>query len=167
MIYDIIELPSRPVTACRHGPVLFVFFLGLRCYARQNLKKNCCWLVKTCPSYGRVHWFGCSLWPRTPFNSHWNFVIIDPTDRGMTLAVAPGLMIDNFLPIPTQDPCLYTTWHLAHSRPPMMITKCKQCCPHRPGPGFGTNPMLTRRYQRYIISLATAAVDSSTPKCLH
>ena len=31
------------------------------------------------------------------------FVVLDPTDLGATTVVAPGLMFDNFLPIPDAE----------------------------------------------------------------
>ena len=60
--------------------------------------------------YVRGHWFGCSLRPGTPLNSPcqevgfiYPFVVIHPTCLGATTVVAPGLMLDNFLPIPDAE----------------------------------------------------------------
>jgi hypothetical protein len=36
------------------------------------------------------------------------FVVIDPTDKEAKMVASPGRMIDNFLPIPTQNPCFYS-----------------------------------------------------------
>ena len=50
---------------------------------------------------------GTGIGPGTPLNSPCqevgfisHFVVIDPTDLGATTIDAPGLMLDNFLPIP-------------------------------------------------------------------
>ena len=58
----------------------------------------------------RGHWFGCSLRPGTQLNTPCQevgvicpFVVIDPTDLGVTTVVAPGLMLDNFLTIPDAE----------------------------------------------------------------
>jgi hypothetical protein len=37
------------------------------------------------------------------------FVVIDPTDYGATTVVAPGRILDNFLPIP--NPLPFTAWY--------------------------------------------------------
>ena len=38
---------------------------------------------------------------------HLLFVVLDPTDLGATIVVAPGQMPDGFLPSPTQIACLF------------------------------------------------------------
>ena len=61
--------------------------------------------------YVRGHWFGRSPRPGTPLNSLCQevgfispFVVIDPAYLGATtMIVAPGLMLDNFLPIPDTE----------------------------------------------------------------
>ena len=51
----------------------------------------------------RKHWFGRSLRPGKPSNSPrrvafiCSFVVLDPTDSGATIVVAPGQMLGDFL----------------------------------------------------------------------
>ena len=39
---------------------------------------------------------------------HLSFVVIDPADLGATTVVAPGLMLDSFLPIPNAESLPFT-----------------------------------------------------------
>jgi hypothetical protein len=41
------------------------------------------------------------------------FVVIHPTDYGSTTVVAPGRILDNFLPIPDAESLPFTAWYLA------------------------------------------------------
>jgi hypothetical protein len=62
----------------------------------------------------------------------------DPTDQGATTIVAQGRMIDNFLPIPTQNPRLYTAWRLSKIVPPSQHVNSISHLPSSPDCGAAT-----------------------------
>ncbi len=75
-------------------------------------------------------WFGPSLLPGKPSNSPLEvdficpFVVLDPTDLGATIVVAPGQMPGDFLPSPDADCLLFFSKASPSSQP---LTHARQC----------------------------------------
>ena len=64
------------------------------------------WIRDTIAWLGSLVWLFCPAWDAVEFTLEvgfiYPFVVIDPTGKGATAVVAPGQMLDEFLPIPDE-----------------------------------------------------------------
>ena len=95
----------------------------------------------------QIHTFVCSgslVWQLWLFSPAWDAVkLIDPTDLGATTVVAPGLMLDNFLPIPDEESLPFQVYPLV-----LMLVVCAYGSSS--GPGVLDSKSLHARHSTYL-----------------